>query len=175
MRRLRPLHPLHPSFGRPRLPVRRRCTPEARGGSRRGFGVPARARLALLAGLGAALVCFGMATPAAQAQGTGGEEVYQSTCRTCHERGQMKAPIVGDRKAWAPLIKEGQATLTGVAWVGIRRMPPRGGNPDLTLEEFARATVHMANAAGANWTEPDEALLARIRAVEKRQLERQKK
>jgi hypothetical protein len=33
----------------------------------------------------------------------------------------------------------------------------------------------MANAAGANWKEPDEALLARIRAVEKRQLERQKK
>jgi cytochrome c5 len=133
------------------------------------------ASFAALAGLAAALAGLGAAAPAAQAKGPGGEAVYQSTCSTCHERGQMKAPIVGDRKAWAPLIKEGQATLTGVAWVGIRRMPPRGGNPDLTLEEFARATVHMANAAGANWKEPDEALLARIRAVEKRQLERQKK
>ena len=34
-------------------------------------------------------------------------------------------------------------------------MPPRGGNPDLTDTELARAVAYMANQAGANFKEPE--------------------
>ena len=37
---------------------------------------------------------------------------------------------------------------------GIRAMPPRGGNPDLTDAEVERAVVFMVNKVGANWKEP---------------------
>jgi hypothetical protein len=41
-------------------------------------------------------------------------------------------------------------------------MPARGGNPNLSVAEFAAAVVHMANQAGANWQNPDEAMLKTI-------------
>jgi hypothetical protein len=34
-------------------------------------------------------------------------------------------------------------------------MPAKGGNPDLDDVEIARAVVHMANAAGAKFNEPE--------------------
>lgn len=102
-----------------------------------------------------------------------GEQVYQTVCMSCHATGQDKAPILGDRKAWAPLIREGQHELTGHAWVGIRKMPPRGGASDLSLEEFGSAVAYMARAAGGNWTDPDAAMLERIRKVEAKRLKKQ--
>ena len=89
----------------------------------------------------------------------------------CHAAGVEKAPKLGDRKAWAPLIKEGQAVLTAHAWVGIRGMPAKCGRADLSLEEFSSAVVHLANASGGAWKEPDAALLARIRAEEKKRID----
>lgn len=99
-----------------------------------------------------------------------GEQVYAQTCAACHAGGVANAPRFGDRKAWAPLIQEGQAVLTAHAWVGVRAMPPRGGRNDLALEPFARAVAHMARAAGGNWKDPDAALLGRIRAEEARRV-----
>jgi cytochrome c5 len=103
-----------------------------------------------------------------------GEQVYKETCFACHASGVEKAPKFGDRQAWEPLIKEGQDVLTAHAWVGVRRMPARGGKADLALEEFARAAAYMARAAGGNWKDPDAALLKRIRAEEKKRIEQLK-
>jgi len=111
--------------------------------------------------------------PAAPAALRTGEQVYQTVCMSCHATGQDKAPILGDRKAWAPLIREGQHELTGHAWVGIRKMPARGGASDLSLEEFGSAVAYMARAAGGNWTDPDAAMLERIRKVEAKRLKKQ--
>lgn len=97
-----------------------------------------------------------------------GEHVYRETCAACHATKFDKAPQLGDRKAWAPLIEEGQDILTAHAWVGVRNMPPRGGDNDLSLEEFGRATAYMARAAGGKWNDPDAAMLDRIRAEVKR-------
>jgi hypothetical protein len=38
---------------------------------------------------------------------------------------------------------------------GIRAMPAKGGNPDLDNVEVARAVVHMANASGGKFKEPE--------------------
>jgi len=104
-----------------------------------------------------------------------GEHVYRETCAACHATKFDKAPQLGDRKAWAPLIEEGQDILTAHAWVGVRNMPPRGGDNDLSLEEFARATAYMARAAGGGWKDPDAAMLAKIRGEEARRLRAFKK
>lgn len=104
-----------------------------------------------------------------------GEQVYQSVCMQCHAQGVDNAPKFGDKKVWAPLIEEGQAILTGHAWVGVRKMPPKGGKPDLSQEEFARAVAYMARAAGGNWQDPDLEMLKQIRKEEKDRLEDIKK
>ena len=103
-----------------------------------------------------------------------GEQVYKEVCFACHATGVDKAPKFGERTAWAPLIKEGQHVLTAHAWVGVRGMPPKGGRPDLALEEFARGVAYMARAAGGDWKDPDAAMLARIRAEEKKRIEQLK-
>ena len=84
-----------------------------------------------------------------------GKQVVEAVCSACHATGALNAPKIGDKAAWGKLIQEGQEELTGDALKGVRQMPPRGGNPDLTDTEFARAVAYMANQAGANWKEPE--------------------
>ena len=127
------------------------------------------ARYALAAFCFAASLC---APDTSLAQtGKSGEMVYKETCLACHATGLEKAPKFGDHKAWVPLIKEGQARITADGWVGERGMPARGGNPNLSLEEFARAVAFMARAGGGNWKDPDSAMLERIRSAEKKRLD----
>lgn len=97
-----------------------------------------------------------------------GAQVYEAVCAACHGPGPVDAPKYGDREAWAELIAEGQAVITAHGWVGVREMPARGGDPALSLEEFGRAVVHMARAAGADWRDPDQdpEMMARIRTEE---------
>jgi cytochrome c5 len=84
-----------------------------------------------------------------------GEEVYKQVCAACHTTGVLNAPKTGDKAAWAPLIKEGLDILTADAIKGIRQMPPRGGNPNLSDLEVRRSIVYMANLSGANFKEPE--------------------
>ena len=53
----------------------------------------------------------------------------------------------------------------------MRAMPPKGGKPALRLEEFARATAYMARTAGADWSDPDESMMAHIRHEEAERIE----
>jgi cytochrome c5 len=84
-----------------------------------------------------------------------GEEVYKAVCSVCHQTGVANSPKFGDKGEWAARIKQGRDTLVTAAISGIRGMPPRGGNPNLSDDEIARAVVYMANAAGANFKEPE--------------------
>jgi cytochrome c5 len=83
-----------------------------------------------------------------------GEEVYKTVCSACHGTGAAGAVKFGDKAAWAPRIKTGLDALVKNALTGIRAMPPRGGNPDLSDLEVTRAIVYMTNAAGAEFKEP---------------------
>jgi len=84
-----------------------------------------------------------------------GKAVYDTVCTACHTTGVLNAPKLGDKVVWAKLIKEGQERITADGIKGVRQMPARGGNPDLSDTEFARAVAYMANQSGANWKEPD--------------------
>lgn len=115
-----------------------------------------------------ALLLAAATAASAQSAPRSGEAIVRDACMACHGEGLLKAPRLGDRKAWAPLIREGQPALTATAWTGIRQMPPKGGRADLSLEELARAVAYMARQGGDNWPDPDAATLARIEAAVKK-------
>ena len=100
-----------------------------------------------------------------------GEQVYQQVCIACHDSGVAHAPKKGDQTAWKPLIEEGQGVLTGHAWVGVRAMPAKGGQPDLQLEEFARAVAWMAREAGADWQDLNARMMRSIRKEAEKRLD----
>lgn len=85
-----------------------------------------------------------------------GEEISNQACVACHGAGLMESPAIGDAVAWAARIKLGYETLTKHAIEGIRMMPARGGNADLTDIEVAKAVAYMANQSGADFTPPEE-------------------
>ena len=84
------------------------------------------------------------------------QQVYDTTCASCHASGVAGAPKFGDKAAWAPLIATGADTLITNAINGKGAMPAKGGNPTLDDFEIARAVVYMANQAGASFEEPKE-------------------
>jgi cytochrome c5 len=100
-----------------------------------------------------------------------GEQVYKEVCQACHGAGVANAPKAGEPGGWTALLAEGQAVVTAHGWVGVRGMPAKGGRPDLSLEEFARATAWMARSAGGDWQDPDEAMLSTIREEEAKRIE----
>jgi len=91
------------------------------------------------------------AKAAAPSGGRDGRTVYETVCAACHTTGVLKAPKLGDTAAWRPLIAEGQRSLVRTAIKGIRQMPPKGGDPSLSVIEVERAVVYMANAAGGRF------------------------
>jgi len=83
-----------------------------------------------------------------------GEEVYKSTCSSCHAAGVSGAPIFGNVDAWQPFIATGFEEMLNVALHGKNAMPAKGGNPTLSDYEVARAVVYIANNSGASFEEP---------------------
>lgn len=83
-----------------------------------------------------------------------GEVVFNEVCASCHTSGALGAPKYGNKGEWSARIGQGYDTLIKHAIEGIRQMPARGGNPDLSDVEIARAVAYMANAAGAKFTPP---------------------
>ena len=99
---------------------------------------------------------FGAAGDSAPKAPKSGEEVAKGTCSACHQTGAAGAPKIGDNAAWAGLLKQGLGELTKHAVTGVKAMPPRGGNPELSDVEVARAIVYMGNLSGGRLKEPAE-------------------
>lgn len=93
---------------------------------------------------------FGAAQAAAGAGLRTGEEIVKAACGTCHVPGVANAPKIGDQAAWGKLTRQGLPSLMKTAIAGRGAMPPRGGLPDLSDDELARAIVYMANQSGAS-------------------------
>jgi cytochrome c5 len=92
-----------------------------------------------------------VAPPVTEHVAKSGAEVVKGVCAMCHAAGLMNAPKIGDKGQWAPRIAQGYETLVSHAVNGIRTMPAKGGNPDLTEAEIAAAVAEMANQAGAKF------------------------
>lgn len=110
------------------------------------------------------------------AQAQSGENIYKQACLNCHGAGVLNAPKFGDKAKWAPLIAEGQVILTAHGYVGVRNMPAKGGNPNLSIEGFSDALVYMVNNSGGNWKSPDAKTIAAInKEIEARKASMNKK
>lgn len=83
-----------------------------------------------------------------------GEEIVTAVCGACHATGAAGAPKIGDKAAWASRLGMGLDGLAKSAIKGKNAMPARGGLPDLTDTEVARAVAFMANKSGASFKEP---------------------
>ena len=86
-----------------------------------------------------------------------GQEVYDAVCTSCHAAGALGAPKFDNKGDWGARIAQGYETLVKHAIEGIRQMPPRGGDGDLSDVEVARAVAYMANSGGASFTAPEAA------------------
>ncbi len=82
-----------------------------------------------------------------------GEAVYTAQCAACHATGVVGAPKFGDAAAWGPRIGTGYEALLNSALKGKNAMAAQGGGAFSDLE-IGRAVVHMANAAGGKFEEP---------------------
>ena len=82
-----------------------------------------------------------------------GEAVYTAQCSACHATGAAGAPKFGDAAAWAPRIATGYEALLNSALKGKNAMGAQGGGAFSDIE-IGRAVVHLANAAGGKFAEP---------------------
>ena len=89
-----------------------------------------------------------------------GEVVYTEVCASCHGSGLLNAPKLSNAGDWSKRNAQGFDTLVKNATNGIRAMPARGGNPDLSEIEMARVVAYMANSGGANF-KPQEPVPAK--------------
>ncbi len=77
-----------------------------------------------------------------------GEEIYTSTCGTCHNNGIAGAPKLEDKASWETRLSGGFTALVASAIAGKAAMPARGGNPDITDSEMELVVSHMIKKAG---------------------------
>jgi len=96
-----------------------------------------------------------------------GQEVYDAVCTSCHTPGALGAPKFNNKGDWAGRLGQGYDTLIKHAIEGIRQMPARGGDGDLSDIEVARAVAYMANSAGASFKAPEAAAPAAATASAK--------
>jgi len=75
-----------------------------------------------------------------------GQKAYETTCAACHGTDAMGAPVVGDKKAWAAVLKKGIEKVYGNAINGVNAMPPKGGSslPDDKIKEIVDYMVSKA-------------------------------
>ncbi|MDZ4399791.1 c-type cytochrome [Hydrogenophaga sp.] len=85
-----------------------------------------------------------------------GEAVYAAQCVACHAAGVAGAPKFGDAAAWAPRIATGYEAMLVSVLKGKGAMGAQGGGA-YRDEELGRAVVHLANAAGGKFAEPEAA------------------
>lgn len=83
-----------------------------------------------------------------------GQEVYDAVCAACHTSGALGAPKFDSKQDWSGRLGQGYDTLVKHAIEGIRQMPPRGGDSELSDEEVARAVIYLANSSGADFKMP---------------------
>ena len=72
-----------------------------------------------------------------------GEEIYNSSCVSCHGTGAAGAPKLGDAAAWAPRIAAGMDALLANAINGLNAMPPKGLCMACSDDEMQGAVEYM--------------------------------
>lgn len=93
-------------------------------------------RVLMVAAATAAVIGFPATTMA------DGKAVYETKCAACHGMGVAGAPKLGDKAAWAPRLKAGEAALIQSAIKGKNAMPPRAGQ-NVSDKDIKEAVEYM--------------------------------
>jgi len=75
------------------------------------------------------------------------QTIYTASCAACHISGAAGAPKQGDKAAWAPRIKNGNAVLYASAIKGKGAMPAKGGNTSLSDDDVKAVVDYMVSQA----------------------------
>lgn len=92
-----------------------------------------------------AAVIAGLFAGAATAQATGIQDKYNKACVACHGSGAAGAPKTGDKAAWAPRLKQGEATLLAHVKNGYKAMPAKGLCTDCTDADYKALIKFMSH------------------------------
>ncbi len=74
-----------------------------------------------------------------------GAQIVKANCKVCHAQGINGAPVIGNKKMWAPRLGKGVEQLIANASSGVGLMPAKGGNTALTQEEMSLAVNYMVD------------------------------
>jgi cytochrome c5 len=74
-----------------------------------------------------------------------GEKIYKQVCAICHDRGQLGAPIIGDKEVWEPIIKKNMDILITHTIGGYKGMPARGACYYCSDTDLIAAVIYMVN------------------------------
>ena len=72
-----------------------------------------------------------------------GKAVYDKSCASCHNKGLMAAPKLGDKAKWEPLIKTGQPALEESVLKGKGKLKPKAGNDALSADDIKASVEYM--------------------------------
>ena len=75
-----------------------------------------------------------------------GKKTYEASCAVCHATDATGAPVVGDKKAWAAVLKKGIDKVYETAIKGKGGMPPKGGT-SLSDADLKKVVDYMAGAS----------------------------
>jgi cytochrome c5 len=89
-----------------------------------------------------ACVIAAILAAASAAQAADGQAVYKQNCGLCHDN---IAPKIGDKAAWAPMIKESSDALVASTIKGKGAMPPRAGKPNLSDDDIKAAVGYIVS------------------------------
>ena len=94
------------------------------------------------------IVAAALLSIASAASASGGRQVYESVCMSCHapENVMVAAPKAGDASEWRRRLAQagkGIDTLADHAVDGFGAMPAKGGRHQLTREEIVAAIRFM--------------------------------
>ncbi len=81
--------------------------------------------------------------PKTSTEASEGFLIVKENCKVCHAQGINGAPIIGNKKMWAPRLNKGIDNLAQNAASGIGLMPPKGGKTDLSDEQIRTAVSYM--------------------------------
>lgn len=96
----------------------------------------------------ALFVCAICSTVASASDTVAGKALYDTkSCMACHNTGLSGAPKLGDKKAWAPRIAQGNDLLVSHAIVGFSgsagTMPAKGDDTTLTDAQIGDIVAYM--------------------------------
>lgn len=72
-----------------------------------------------------------------------GQRIYDANCSVCHNQGFKNAPILGDKKAWQPIVNQGFIQTYNHAVEGYKDHPAQGACSTCNNAEIKAAVKYM--------------------------------